>query len=115
STSEIMTHTADLALLYGRDGEAGQTVLRYATAPTVTVLAGSVAAGYDGASGDLRLDYVHSGLAEVRVTGGGRPPLTLLLADQDTADRFWREDTAAGPVLVRGPSLVRGGEARAGW
>src|SRR5581483_1328426 len=28
STSEIMTHTADLALLYGRDGEAGQTVLR---------------------------------------------------------------------------------------
>ncbi|MEN3310186.1 MAG: hypothetical protein V7603_6388 [Micromonosporaceae bacterium] len=108
STSEIETHFGGLALLYGRDGEAGETVLRYASEPTVSVLAGDVASAFDAATGDLRLSYVHSGLAEVRVTGGGRPPLTLLLADQDTADTFWRQ----GMSLVRGPSLVRSAALR---
>jgi beta-galactosidase GanA len=118
STSEIETHFAtaagDLALLYGRDGEDGETVLRYASPPSVRVLAGTVAHAYDPARGDLRLDYVHGGLAEVRVTGGGRPPLTLLLAGQETADTFWRQETPAGPVLARGPSLVRSAAVRDG-
>ena len=38
STSEIMTHVAQgvrLALLHGRDGEDGETVLRYGSQPTV--------------------------------------------------------------------------------
>jgi beta-galactosidase GanA len=111
STSEIMTHFAqgprDVALLYGRDGEDGETVLRYATRPTVNVVAGTVASTYDTATGDLRLNYVHTGLAEVRISGGGRGPLTLLLADNTTADTFWRQDTHAGPVLEQGPELVR--------
>ena len=113
STSEIMTHfqqgAEDLALLYGRDGEAGQTVLRYTSAPTVSVEAGSgsVARTYDPATGDLTLKYTHSGLKIVRITGGGRAPLTLLLSDTTTADTFWRQDTAAGPVLEQGPELVR--------
>lgn len=111
STSEIMTHfvqgSQDLALLYGRDGEDGETVLRYTSRPTVTTISGSVASTYDQATGDLRLDYVHNGLAEVQISGGGRPPLTLLLADTTTADAFWRQDTAAGPVLEEGPELVR--------
>jgi beta-galactosidase GanA len=111
STSELMTHLRqgdrDVALLHGRPGEDGETVLSYRTAPTVRVLAGSATAAYDPASGQLRLDYVHSGLTEVRVTGGGRPALTLLLADDATADTFWRQDTPAGPVLERGPELVR--------
>jgi beta-galactosidase GanA len=111
STSEIMTHFAqgarDVALLHGRDGEDGETVLRYASAPHVQVLSGSVATSWDPASGDERLDYVHHGLAEVSITGGGRRPLLLLLADDDTAGTFWRQDTSAGPVLERGPELVR--------
>ena len=111
STSEIMTHFAqgshDVALLYGRDGEDGETVLRYATRPTVDVVSGTVSSTYDAATGDLRLDYVHNGLAELRISGGGRTPLTLLLADTTTADGFWRQDTAAGPVLEQGPELVR--------
>ncbi|MGA0568875.1 beta-galactosidase [Rathayibacter sp. KR2-224] len=111
STSEIMTHlhrsNGDLALLYGRNGEQGETVLRYTSAPDVTVLSGDVSAHYDQATGDLRLDYTHSGLAELRITGGGRSAFTLLLADQDTADTFWHQDTAAGPALERGPELVR--------
>jgi beta-galactosidase GanA len=107
STSEIETHQPGLALLYGRNGEAGETVLRYPSAPTVRVLTGAATAAYDPASGDLRLDYTHQGLTTVRVTAPGRPALTLLLADQSTADSFWRVDSAAGPVLARGPQLVR--------
>jgi hypothetical protein len=71
------------------------------------VLSGSVATTWDPATGDERLDYVHHGLAEVSITGGGRRPLLLLLADDDTAGTFWRQDTSAGPVLERGPELVR--------
>jgi beta-galactosidase GanA len=111
STSEIMTHFArsdgDTALLYGRDGEDGETVLRDASQPQVQVLSGSVASTFDAATGDLRLNYTHDGLAQVRITGGGRSPLTLMLADLTTANSFWRQDTAAGPVLERGPELVR--------
>ncbi|HEX3830798.1 MAG TPA: beta-galactosidase, partial [Solirubrobacteraceae bacterium] len=111
STSEIMTHFAqdarDVALLHGRDGEDGETVLRYASEPHVQVLSGSVATTWDPATGDERLDYVHHGLAEVSITGGGRRPLLLLLADDDTAGTFWRQNTSAGPVLERGPELVR--------
>ncbi|GAA5185450.1 beta-galactosidase [Rugosimonospora acidiphila] len=111
STSQIMTHFSsgdqDIALLYDPAGEDGETVLRYASQPTVTVLSGSAQSVFDPATGDLRLDYVHSGLTEVRISGGGRAPLTLLLADQGTADTFWRPDTGGQPVLVRGPELVR--------
>ena len=71
------------------------------------VLAGDVSVAWDAARGDLRLDYVHDGLARVLISGGGRPPLTLLLADSDTASTFWRVDTARGPLLVRGAYLVR--------
>jgi beta-galactosidase GanA len=110
STSEIMTHERiggrDVALMYGRAGTAGSTVLRYRSKPAVRVLAGDVRASY--ADGDLRLDYTHDGLARVLVTGGGRAPMLLLLGTDEEAARFWRADTASGPVLVRGTALVRG-------
>jgi beta-galactosidase GanA len=111
STSEIQTHLkwndGDLALLYGRAGEAGETVLRYASAPKVEVLEGAVASAFDAAKGDLKLTYAHQGLASVRITGGGRPPLTLLLADAETGQTFWRRDDcwcAARPGAQRRPS-----------
>jgi beta-galactosidase GanA len=50
---------------------------------------------------------VHDGLARVAISGGGLPPLLLLLADSDTASTFWRVDTDRGPLLVRGAYLVR--------
>jgi len=111
STSEIMTHVAvqgrDVALLYGTQGVAGWTVLRYASAPTVKVLAGHVKSSFTPANGDLKLDYTHSGLARVLITGGGHRPLLLLLGTDASAATFWRADTRAGPVLVRGTSLLR--------
>jgi len=110
STSEIMTHLRGLALLHGRPGESGETVLRYAGEPTVQVLSGTAHSTFDAATGNLRLDYVHSGLTEVRITGGGRDPLTLLLADDPAADTFWRQ----GDVLVRGPELLRSAESHGG-
>jgi hypothetical protein len=114
SNSEIMTHVAiggrDVAVLYGDAGTPGSTVLRYSSRPSVRVLAGSVTASY--ASGDLRLDYTHSGLARVLVTGGGRRPLLLLLGTAAEAATFWRAGTA--PVLVRGTSLLRSASASGG-
>ena len=111
STSELMTHlrqgNQDVALLYGRSGENGETVLSYRSAPTVRVLSGPVTSTYNQSNGMLRLDYVHNGLAEVQISGGGRPALTLLLADGTTADTFWQQNTTTGPVLERGPELVR--------
>jgi len=119
STSQLTTHLRhgegtdgrDVALLHGRAGEDGETVLRYASEPTVTVLAGEATATWDAARGDLRLDYPHDGLTEVLLRGGGRAPLLLLIADDATAAGFWREDTDAGAVLVAGPELVRGADA----
>jgi Beta-galactosidase, domain 3 len=113
-----MTHFTedgkDLALLHGRPGEDGETVLRYDSRPHVDVLSGSATSTYDPATGDLRLDYVHNGLSEVRIHGGNRPQLLLLIADDNTAGTFWRQDTASGPVLERGPELVRSASTAGG-
>ncbi|MFB9834275.1 beta-galactosidase [Actinoallomurus acaciae] len=110
STSELMTNATigghDVAVLYGDAGTAGETVLRYASRPTVTSTGGAVTETWDPATGDLRLNYTHKGLTRVQITGGGHP-LRLLLADTATAKTFWRQDTASGPVLVRGTHLVR--------
>jgi beta-galactosidase GanA len=109
STSEIMTHARigdrDVALLYGREHSDGWTVLRYESEPTVQVLEGHAHPSY--VDGDLRIHYDHHGLARILVTGGGRPPLLLLVGTDEEAAKFWRAETSSGPVLVRGTSLVR--------
>jgi beta-galactosidase GanA len=111
STSELMTHVftggRDIALFYGAQGEDGQTVLRYTSQPTVTVLDGAVRSSYDAATGDETLSYTHDGLDRVLISGGGRRPLLLLIGTDAIAATFWLDDTAAGPVLVRGTYLVR--------
>jgi beta-galactosidase GanA len=111
STSELMTQATiggqATALLYDPQGTDGETVLHYASKPTVTVLNGAVTTTWDPSRDNLRLDYVHGGLAEVRIAGGGVPPLLLLIADTNTAEDFWPVTTAAGPVLVEGGYLVR--------
>ncbi|NIJ31653.1 beta-galactosidase [Sphingomonas oligoaromativorans] len=114
STSELQTAlrrgAEDIALLYGRSGEPGETVLRYASAPKVTVIDGAVRSIWDEARHDLRLDYAHRGLARVRIEGGGRAPLLLLIGDEAEAQRFFRQDA----TLERGPSLVRTARASGG-
>ncbi|WP_329462529.1 beta-galactosidase [Streptomyces sp. NBC_01431] len=112
STSEIMTHgtfgARDVALLYGRHGQDGETVLRYGARPGVKVLSGQAEQTWDPASGDLRLNYNHNGLTQVLVTpADGSTPLLLLLADDASADSYWRLDTPQGPVLASGPELLR--------
>jgi beta-galactosidase GanA len=118
STSELMTQATiggqDTALLYDPAGTDGETVLNYTSQPAVNVISGNVTTTWDASSGDLRLDYVHSGLQEVQITGGGRSPLLLLIADTSTAEDFWPEQTSAGPVLVEGAYLVRTATAQGG-
>lgn len=111
STSELLTNQSiggrDVSVLYGPAGEDGETVLRYATQPQVTVLSGSVTSSWDAAKGDVRLNYVHEGLAQVLISQPGHEPLLLLLADRTTAESFWLVTTPAGPALAWGPYLVR--------
>jgi beta-galactosidase GanA len=110
STAEIQAHVAqgsrDVLLLVARKGEDARVVLRYATAPQVQ---GALAHGFDAARGDLVLDVPKaSGLASVQITGGGRRPLTLLVADEDTAATCWSADG----VLACGPALLRKAQAK---
>jgi beta-galactosidase GanA len=115
STSEIMTDATiggrDVAVLYGDQGSDGETVARYTSEPTVTSSGGPVTTTWDAATGDLRLNYTHKGLIRVSISGGGARPLLLLVGDKETAKTFWRQDTAAGPVLVRGTHLLRTAES----
>jgi beta-galactosidase GanA len=115
STSELQSAQvidgAGLLLLYGRAGEPGETVLRYASPPRVTVLEGKADFAFDADRGDLKLTYEHAGRAVVRIEGGGRPALTLILADEAEGTRYWH---AGDDVLVRGPALVRHAATKAG-
>jgi len=118
STSELDTQASiggrSVALFYDPAGTDGETVFQYDSQPAVKVLAGTVATTWDASSEQLRLDYTLGGLAEVAVTGGGRPPLLLLLAGTNTAEGFWPESTAEGQALVEGGYLVRTATARGG-
>jgi beta-galactosidase GanA len=111
TTSDLQTHlrqgAGDIALLYGRHGEDGETVLRFKTAPRVEVLEGRASSTFDAATGDLRLNYVHDGLIRVRITGAGAP-LLLLIGDDAAAQGFWRQDTDKGAVLQRSAPIVTG-------
>ncbi|WP_432066183.1 beta-galactosidase [Streptomyces sp. C10-9-1] len=117
STSEIMTHARigdrDVAVLHGRGGQDGESVLGLPRKPTVDVLAGDVEHTWDTATGELRLNYTHTGLARVLVTGGSRP-LLLLLGDERSAGSFWQARTVKGPVLVYGSDLLRSAAVRSG-
>jgi beta-galactosidase GanA len=111
SNSEIQTHfqngVQDIALLHGRNLEDGETVLRYSSAPKVEVLSGKVTSKFDAKKGDLKLSYQHDDLTRVRISGGGRAPLLLLIADETTSFNMWRQDTDQGAVLQLTPALVR--------
>lgn len=118
STSEIQTHLQqggrDIALLYGRDGDDGETVLRFKSRPTVKFLRGQAQVAWDAKTGDLRLNYAHKGLIEVQISGGGRAPLLLLLADEKTGWEFWHVKAGDRSVLVRSTALVRNATVNAG-
>ena len=102
----------DVVLLIGRPGDPVETAVECPVKPSATVLDGSATTSYDSAAGLLRINGVLSGLTRVLVEGGGSgTPLLLLLADDDASAALWRHDTAAGPVLVRGPSLLRAARA----
>jgi beta-galactosidase GanA len=114
STSEIAYNDSGTMLLYGNSGTDGETVLNYTSQPTVKVINGNVTSTWDATRNDLRLDYTHNGVQEVEITGGGRSPLLLILADTNSAEEFWPVQTSAGPVLVEGGYLVRTATVRDG-
>ncbi|HUA45386.1 MAG TPA: beta-galactosidase [Solirubrobacteraceae bacterium] len=114
TTSELVTQLAmggrEVALLDGDAGTSGETTLSYPRRPAVHVLANSsgapIGVSWTPSTHALKLTYVHSGLSEVAI-GSGPGRLLLLLADSDTASRFWVEHTAGGPLLIEGAQLLR--------
>ena len=102
----------DVAALTGRSGDPVETVLAAPSAPTVTVLGGSATSAYSASGGRLRINATLSGTTRVLVNfGDGAAPLLLLLADDAASATLWRQTTAAGPVLVRGPALLRSAQS----
>ena len=107
STSELMTHARigdsrrRAALRSPGRGRRDRPPLRRRSRRSPCSPA-SVTSTWDATRGDLRLDYTHDGLARVLIAPAGGTPLELLLATDEVAAQFWRQDTAAGPVLVRG-------------
>lgn len=118
STAQLLTQATlggtDLEIFHAPAGEDSETVLRYASEPVVRVIAGAATTAWQAGRGDLRINTRHGGLTRLAITGGGRPDLVVLLADDVTAAQFWRFDTTDGAVVVRGPSLVRAAELRHG-
>jgi beta-galactosidase GanA len=107
TTSHLMTTAGASAVLTGPAGDQGEIVLHYPERVKVT----GAAATYDPATGDLLVSYTHSGLTAVTVTPVSGEPLTLLVADDDTAATIWRYDLPDGDaVLVAGPALLRKAE-----
>ncbi|HEU0276591.1 MAG TPA: beta-galactosidase [Rhodanobacteraceae bacterium] len=111
STSQFLTDVVDgdaaTAIVYGRDGDAGETALAYASAPTVRLLSGQATWHWDAAAHRLRINYVHAkGTIALDITSGTQK-LLLLAMDRVGAERVWKLDTAQGAVLAIGPYLVR--------
>jgi beta-galactosidase len=110
TTSELMTEAdtgdRDNVVLYAQAGQAGETVLRYSSQPTVKVLAGNVNWSYDASTGDLRLNYIHNGIIRVQVVGPAGT-LALLLTDYPISAVLWERNLDNQQVLVSGPYLLR--------
>ena len=98
----------DVALLIGRTADPVELSLAFAAAPAMSVLAGSATTAYDSSAGALQVNAQLSGLIRILITPpDGSAPLLLLLADDQASATFWSHDTWSGPVLVRGPALLR--------
>jgi beta-galactosidase GanA len=122
TTSELVTQMTSsrgsaVALMDGDSGARGETSLSYSHRPSVRVLANPSGAPirvhWNRSTHVLRLGYLQNGLSEVAIDSG-RSRLLLLLADSDTAARFWVEHTSGGPLLVYGGELLRTAAVRAG-
>lgn len=111
STSQVLTQLnagRDLLVLDGAKGTDGETVLRYPRRPEVTTLDGApVESTWDPERMDLRINYEHGGTRTVRVSGGGRAALTVVISDREAVAGTWQLDAGKGDVLVLGPELAR--------
>jgi beta-galactosidase GanA len=98
----------DIGVLVGRTGDPVETALATSSTPAVTMLEGTATSAYDSSAGMLRINATLSGITRVLIDfGDAAAPLLLLLADDAASATLWRQPTAAGPVLVRGPALLR--------
>jgi beta-galactosidase GanA len=97
----------DIGVFTGRTGDPVELAIVAPEQPAVTLLDGAATTAYDAAAGLLRLNATLAGLTRLLITTTGTTPLLLLLADDDASAALWPYDTPSGPLLVRGPALLR--------
>ncbi|MEW2395467.1 beta-galactosidase [Streptomyces sp. NPDC046862] len=92
----------DVAVFAGRTGEAAEAAFALESKPRTRVLDGRASTAYADGRLTVRPDKL-GGLTRVLIGSS----LLVLFADDDASARLWRHDTPSGPVLVRGPALLR--------
>ena len=111
TTSETQTvvkqGARDVALMFGRRDEPGQTVFKFSKAPMVQVLSGTIKTSYDAKTRFLTLDYRHNDLAEILITEKGKAPLLLVIAETEVAQDFWVLKSNAGTLLLNAKAMPR--------
>ncbi|CAM0142221.1 unnamed protein product [Umbelopsis sp. WA50703] len=112
STSEIFyqgsTSGTDLLLLYGPNGEAGETVLVYNATlqPTSNSPNNCSYMSTWDPIGELRLNYMHNGFCIIDLKSDSKH-LRLILVDRENTSYLWPRNVQGNSVLVQGPILTR--------
>ncbi|GAB3797510.1 hypothetical protein GCM10028798_08860 [Humibacter antri] len=109
----IPTAQGDLLTLDGYKGDPGETVLHFASQPTVTTLIGSgVQQTWDAAGDTLRLNYTHGDPTVVKISGGGASDLLVNITNREAMADTWQVEgtdgaTSNATVLAAGVELLR--------
>ncbi|KAI8064245.1 putative beta-galactosidase [Gongronella butleri] len=119
STSEIFVHESfgnlDVMLVYAYSGEDGETTFKFdSNGASAKVMNGDKTVTSKTVNGNqLQINYGHAnGTTPILISNkNSSSQLLLLVADYDTATRWWAPEIASGQrVLVSGPYLVRSAE-----
>ncbi|KAI8904567.1 beta galactosidase, partial [Powellomyces hirtus] len=114
STAEILTHAyigwRDVLILYGTETDTVELVLQASTARPSAQSLDAQPTWFkltpNGAT--LRINTViPKDVSHILVKGAGNKELLIVVANRNSALEFWRTDSAAGPVIVRGSYLLR--------
>ncbi|MFI5800959.1 beta-galactosidase [Streptomyces sp. NPDC051677] len=92
----------DVAVFAGRGREAAEAAFAFEREPRARVLQGAGSTAYADGRLTVRTEGLN-GLTRVLIGDS----LLVLFADDEASARLWRYDTPSGPVLVRGPALLR--------
>ncbi|KAI8816116.1 glycoside hydrolase superfamily [Fimicolochytrium jonesii] len=114
STAEILTHAyigwRDILVIYGTEADTVELLLQASTARPSAVSLDQQPTWFKmtpGASTVRINTVVPKDVSHILLKGAGGKDLLIVVASRSAAYEFWRSDSAAGPVIVRGSYLLR--------